>query len=52
MNKLSDNPTRDDVLSFIFTSSTYGNLGIFIGSGFSMAVLNDDEEIALTGESF
>jgi hypothetical protein len=48
MDKLSDTPTRDEVLSFIFASSTYGNLGLFVGSGFSKAVLNGDEEIALS----
>jgi hypothetical protein len=34
--------TREDVLRFISKSVSYGNLGLFIGTGFSKAVLNDD----------
>ncbi|SES67101.1 SIR2-like domain-containing protein [Nitrosospira multiformis] len=42
-------PTRNDVLDFLSRSASYGNLGAFIGAGFSKAVLNDDiEEIALS----
>ena len=43
-------PTRNDVLKFLSRSASYGNLGAFIGAGFSKAVLNDDleEEIALS----
>ncbi len=39
---LSTNPSRDEVLEFVSAASTYGNLGLFIGAGFSMAVLPDD----------
>lgn len=49
MNFLAGNPTRKQVLKFIFESSIYGNLGLFIGAGFSKAVLNNDiETIALS----
>lgn len=49
MNSLSGNPTREQVLEFIFESSIYGNLGLFIGAGFSKAVLNNNyEKIALS----
>ncbi|MBU1370347.1 MAG: SIR2 family protein [Bacteroidetes bacterium] len=49
MNKLSDNLTRQEVLEFISDSSTYGNLGSFIGAGFSKAVLNNGfTDIALS----
>jgi hypothetical protein len=41
--------TREDVLRFISKSASYGNLGLFIGTGFSKAVLNDnDSQIALS----
>lgn len=41
--------TRVNVLKRIFESSSYGNLGIFIGAGFSKAVLNDARgDIALS----
>lgn len=41
---------REDVLTFVARSSSYGNLGLFIGAGFSKAVLNEtaDDEIALS----
>ena len=45
---LSKTPSRDEVLKFIFKSSTYGNLGLFIGAGFSKAILNNEEDIALS----
>jgi hypothetical protein len=49
MNKLPDNPSRAEVLSFISRSASYGNLGSFIGAGFSKAVLNDGiNDIALS----
>lgn len=49
MNKLTDNPTRSEVLEYISQSATYGNLGAFIGAGFSKAVLNDGfSDIALS----
>jgi hypothetical protein len=44
-------PTRTEVLTFISKSASYGNLGLFVGAGFSMAVLNDPMmamEIALS----
>lgn len=40
---LSEDPSRDEVFEFLFRSSKYGNLGLFVGAGFSMAVLNDDD---------
>jgi hypothetical protein len=49
MFRLSENPTRNDVLTFISKSASYGNLGAFIGAGFSKAVLNDGvNDIALS----
>lgn len=49
MNKLPDDPSRVEVLKFISESASYGNLGAFIGAGFSKAVLNDGTyEIALS----
>ena len=48
--KLSKKPTRDEVLNFLATSASYGNLGLFIGAGLSKAVLNEssEDEIALS----
>lgn len=40
MPKLNDVLTRKQVLTFLAESSTYGNLGLFIGAGFCKAVLN------------
>ena len=49
MYKLSDTPSREEVLRFISKSASFGNLGLFVGAGFSKAVLNDDlNEIALS----
>lgn len=49
MFRIPENPTRQQVLTFISNSASYGNLGAFIGAGFSKAVLNDeDNEIALS----
>ena len=49
MFRLPEDPTRQQVLTFISDSASYGNLGAFIGAGFSKAVLNDDiNEIALS----
>ena len=49
MYKLKMNPSRKDVCDFIYSSSIYGNLCVFVGAGFSKAVLNDDNnEIALS----
>ena len=41
-------PTRTEVLTFISKSASYGNLGLFVGDGFSKAVLNDPMKIALS----
>jgi hypothetical protein len=47
--RLPQNSTRQQVLKFISDSASYGNLGAFIGAGFSKAVLNEDSnEIALS----
>jgi hypothetical protein len=48
MAGLSEKLTRKGVLDFISESSCYGNLGLFIGAGFSKAVLNIDAKIALS----
>lgn len=49
MNKISGIPERNEVLEFLSHSATYGNLGAFIGAGFSKAVLNDGfDDIALS----
>lgn len=49
MNKVSDTPERNEILEFLSRSATYGNLGAFIGAGFSKAVLNDGfHDIALS----
>ncbi len=49
MHQLAISPTRQEVLKFISESASYGNLGAFIGAGFSKAVLNDElNEIALS----
>lgn len=41
--------TKEDALNKISKSSIYGNLGLFIGAGMSMAILNNDwERIALS----
>jgi SIR2-like domain len=37
-----DIKTRDDALAFLARSSIYGNLGLFVGAGFSMAVMDRD----------
>jgi hypothetical protein len=44
INRLPDNPKREEVFEFLYSSSRYGNLGLFIGAGFSMAVLNSDAD--------
>jgi SIR2-like domain len=43
-SKLPDCPTRAEVFEFLFRSSQYGNLGLFIGAGFSRAVFSSDED--------
>lgn len=49
MSRLPENPSRNDVLTFISNSASYGNLGAFIGAGFTKAILNDDDKkIALS----
>ena len=49
ITSLPESPTRNELLEFIFNASRYGNLGLFVGAGFSKAVLNDDDnEIALS----
>lgn len=46
---LPQSPSREAVYKFVYQASKYGNLGLFIGAGFSKAVLNDDDsEIALS----
>lgn len=40
MKPLSNSPSRDEVLAYLFEASDYGNLGLFVGAGFSKAVLN------------
>jgi hypothetical protein len=40
---------KQDIYKFISNSASYGNLGLFIGTGFSKAVLNHDKnQIALS----
>jgi hypothetical protein len=48
--KLSKEPSREEVLTFLAHATSYGNLGLFIGAGFSKAVLNEasEDEIALS----
>lgn len=43
-SSLGDSPSRDETLKFLFESSSYGNLGLFIGAGFSKAVFADEED--------
>lgn len=41
--------SRQDALKLISKASIYGNLGLFVGAGMSMAILNDDwSEVALS----
>lgn len=42
------NITRKEVLQSIAKSTIYDNLGLFVGAGMSMAILNDDKKIALS----
>jgi hypothetical protein len=42
--ELGESPERDVVLKFLFESSAYGNLGLFIGAGFSKAVIDTDQK--------
>lgn len=49
MKKIPQDLSRNEVLKFISQSASYGNLGAFIGAGFSKAVLNNDNDtIALS----
>jgi hypothetical protein len=49
MNKGEEKISRDEALLLISKSSIYGNLGLFIGAGMSMAILNDEwTEVALS----
>jgi hypothetical protein len=40
--KLNSLATRDDVFKFIADSTIFGNLGLFVGAGLPMAILNND----------
>lgn len=40
--------TREDVYNILFNAFNYGNLGLFIGAGFSKAVVNDEFTSALS----
>ena len=53
MFTLPGSPTRKEALVFLSKSASYGNLGAFIGAGFSKAVLNDsaDEIASILGGS-
>ena len=49
MSTTKENITREQALRKISQSSIYGNLGLFIGAGMSMAILNDEwNRIALS----
>lgn len=48
-SKLGEKPTRTEAIEFISESSMYGNLGLFVGAGFSKAVMNNGfDQIALS----
>ena len=42
MDNLSDTPSKSELFDFLSYSSDFGNFGLFIGSGFSKAVLNSE----------
>src|ERR1700733_16221444 len=47
--KLGESPSREEVLKFLFNSSCYGNLGLFIGAGFTKAIFSTEKKnIALS----
>jgi len=48
MSRVADSASRKEVLTFVAESASYGNLGLFVGAGFTKAVLNDNEEVALS----
>ncbi|WP_417764907.1 SIR2 family NAD-dependent protein deacylase [Shewanella chilikensis] len=48
-SKLGETPTRKEAIEYISESSMYGNLGLFVGAGFSKAVMNNGfDQIALS----
>ena len=48
-SNLGEKPTREEAIEFISASSMYGNLGLFVGAGFSKAVMNNGiDQIALS----
>lgn len=44
--ELESELTRENVINFLSSSVIYGNLGLFIGAGFSKAVLHDESGAA------
>lgn len=49
MLRLNEHPSREDAIKFLSMSSMFGNLGLFIGAGFSKAVMNHGlDQIALS----
>ena len=46
---LEEAPTREEVLKFLFESAQYGNLGLFVGAGFSKAVVDTDAKSVALG---
>jgi hypothetical protein len=50
LDGLPAQPERGDVLTFLAKSASYGNLGLFIGAGFSKAVLTEsaNNKVALS----
>jgi hypothetical protein len=46
---LGDSPTRSEVLKFLLESSQYGNLGLFVGAGFSKAIVDTDRKSIALG---
>lgn len=41
MSKIPDDSSREQVYEFISESTSFGNLGLFVGAGFSKAVITD-----------
>jgi hypothetical protein len=49
MKTMDENPKREELLRYISRATSYGNLGLFVGTGFCKAVLNDGlDDIALS----
>ena len=49
MLELDEHPSREEAIKFLSESSMFGNLGLFIGAGFSKAVMNSGlDQIALS----